>query len=87
MDKNDGKFWTKGAENLLEAKQFAYENAICSLTKFYYNFFENKTTFENLKREDFQEICDYFESVIEDFETYKRISGLQYRFEEISKVE
>ena len=81
---NNEKFWTNGTKALLEAKKFAYENAICTLEKFYYNFFEGETNFKDL---DFEEVKNYLKCVLDDFETYDKINDLYIKFEEISKVE
>lgn len=84
MDKNDEKFYTRGAEAFFRARYYAYLNAKCTLEKFYYNFFEGANSFDDL---DFEEVKNYLNCVIDDFEKFEKIEDLYFRFEEISKVE
>lgn len=84
MHKNDGKFYTNGAEAFLRAKHYAYMNAKCTLEKFYMNFFEGANSFDDL---DFEEVKNYLDCVIDDFEAFEKLVELCVKFEDISKVE
>ena len=84
MDKNDEKFYTKGAEVFFRAKHYAYYRAKETLERYFYNFFEGRDNFDDL---DFEEVKDYLETVMYEFDAFEKVEELYVKFEEISKVE
>jgi hypothetical protein len=48
------------------------------------NFFEGANSFDDL---DFEEVKNYLECVIDDFEAFEKLVELWVKFEDISEVE
>ena len=85
MIENSKTFWTDGTKVLSKAKLYAYENAMCTLRKFYYNFFEGRDDFAD--GYTFDEMSSYLQCVFDDFKIFETICQLHAKFEDIAQVE